>query len=125
MTHITTMAKMRDQASPLSREDVRQEAGDILSAMDRSRRHQTAFEANWRKLWQLVREARAGYLPFQNSPDGPWHFSTDRSQGVNQGSTTLAAGDFILPVWPSEEPRSSSDLPGLLNWAAVPIPGIP
>jgi hypothetical protein len=98
-----------------------QEAAEILSAIDDSRRHRFAFEANWRKLWQLVREAKAARLPSEGSSPGPWQLRNGGDHG-DQALSTLTAGHFTVPIWPPEAPRSGTDLPGLLNWAGVPTP---
>ena len=50
---------MTDDTYPLSREDIRADAVEILSALDASRTDLTAYEDNWRRLWQLMREAKA------------------------------------------------------------------
>jgi hypothetical protein len=116
----TTLATMADQTSPLSKDNVRDEAREILSAIDGSRRHRVAFEANWRRLWQLVREANAARLPSEHSSPGPWQLSGDGDHG-DPTSSALTAGRFSLPIWPAGG-RLETDLAGLLNWAGVPTP---
>jgi hypothetical protein len=112
---------MTDEASLLTRINVREEAREILSAIDASRRQRPAFEAHWRRLWQLAREAEAAYLPPDASDTGPWELRNEGGNG-NGASSTLTAGDFTVPVWPPEAPRLETHLPGLLNWAGVPVP---
>jgi hypothetical protein len=111
-----------DQVPALTRDNVREEAREILSAIDASRPHPGAFEDNWRKLWQLVREAKSAYLPFERSSDRPWHLSGDPDHDPDGGVSTLTAGNFVVSIWPPEEARSGADLPRLLNWAGVPAP---
>jgi hypothetical protein len=112
---------MTDETPVLTPEDVRKEAGEILVAIDASRDHQAAFEGNWRRLWQLLREARAAYLPGVDG--GPWYLTTHADREATAGlSPRLTAGNFDVPIWPREEARSGTDLPGLLNWAGVPVP---
>ena len=112
---------MSDDSSALTRDDVHQEARQILLTLDESRHQHEPFEANWRKLWQLVREADAAGLLLEDG-NGSWHLS-QRPGGGRRGVTpSLRSGDFILPVWPPEEPRSGAHLPQLLNWAGVPAP---
>ena len=120
IAHTTTLAIMADQTSPLSKDNVRDEAREILSAIDGSRRHRVAFEAHWRRLWQLVREANAARLPSEHSSPGPWQLSSDGDHG-DGGSSALTAGEFTLPIWPPDG-RLETDLAGLLNWAGVAIP---
>jgi hypothetical protein len=109
---------MADQVPALTRDNVRVEAEEILSALEGSQ-PQREFEDNWRKLWQLVREAKASYLPVERSHAGPWHLSEDLDPGV---SYSLTAGTFIVSVWPPDQAGLGADLPGLLNWAGVPAP---
>ena len=112
---------MTGDANPLSREDIRADAVEILSALDASRSDIAAYEENWRRLWQLMREVKTAELAFQEADGkGPWHYQKDGVGGPVKGSAALAAGGFALPVWPPEEPRSPTDLPELLNWAGVP-----
>ena len=103
----------------LSNEDVREEARQILMAIDKTRGNQAAFEDNWRRLWQLLREANAAHLP--GSQDGPWSLRNHSDKGSPRPAI-LAAGHFEVPIWPPEGARRGPDLPGLLNWAQVPIP---
>jgi hypothetical protein len=112
---------MIDETPVLTPEDVREEAREILRAIDSNRAHQGAFEDNWRKLWQLLREAKAAYLP--GLSDGPWYLRSHAGEGERFGlSSSLTAGSFDVPIWPPEAARSAGDLPGLLNWAGVPAP---
>jgi hypothetical protein len=114
---------MTNHVPALTRQNVREEAREILSAIDASRRHREALEDNWRRLWQLVREAKAAYLPFlERSNDGPWHLSGDPDRGPYGFHPRLTAGNFVASIWPPEEARSGTDLPKLLNWAGVPAP---
>jgi hypothetical protein len=112
---------MADQVPALTRDNVREEAGEILSALEASR-PQGVFEDNWRKLWQLVREAKAAYLPWEPSNDGPWHLSGDPDHGPYEVSQSLTAGTFVVSIWPPDQAGLRADLPGLLNWAGVPAP---
>jgi hypothetical protein len=111
-----------DGVSALSRPDVLQEAQEIIAALNASRLHRVAFEDNWRKLWQLLREARAACLPFGGSTHGPWHFSRAPEAAPAGGSLRLMAGNLFVPIWPTEGFRPGSELPGLLNSVGVPIP---
>ena len=111
---------MTYDAFPLRRDEVREEALNILSAIDASRRDRGAFEKNWRRLWQLVREAKAADISLEDPKHDLWHLG-NHGDGADGASATLMAGDFTLPVWPPEGPRSRTDLPELLNWAGVPI----
>ena len=111
---------MTHDAFPLTRDEVREEALTILSAINASRRDRGAFEKNWRRLWQLVREANAANLSLENSDHDLWHLN-NFVDGADGASATLVAGEFTLPVWPPEGPRSRTDLQELLNWAGVPI----
>ena len=112
---------MADQGSALTRDNVREEAREIISAIDASRAHPVRFEAHWRRLWQLVREAKAAYLPWESSNPGPWHL-TDTAESDSGASPNLTAGDFMVAMWPPDHARLGGDLPGLLNWAGVPAP---
>jgi hypothetical protein len=121
MTGLEVSLKMTDETPLLSPEAVRDEAREILLAIDASRGHPAAFEDNWRKLWQLLREAKAAYLP--GLDDGPWYLTGPAHREVALGlPTSLTAGSFHVPIWPPEEARSGADLPRLLNWAGVPAP---
>jgi hypothetical protein len=112
---------MADQIPALTRDNVREEAREILSAIEASRSHQGPFEANWRRLWQLVREAKAAYLPWEPSNSGPWHLSGDPD--YRRGDLpNLSAGNFVVSIWPPDQAGLGADLPGLLNWAGVPEP---
>jgi hypothetical protein len=112
---------MTGDGYPLSREDIRADAVEILSALDASRNDLTAYEENWRRLWQLMREAKTAELTFhETNGGGPWHYQKDGVGGPVKGSAALAGGAFPLPVWPPDEPRSRTELPELLNWAGVP-----
>src|SRR5215207_3845536 len=113
---------MSNEQSALTRDAVREEAGEALSAIHASRHHRGLFEDNWRKLWQLVREAKAARLPSESPTDGPWHLSRNPDAGRYGVSSWLTAGSFVVPVWPPDAPRSPTDLPSLLNWAGVPVP---
>ena len=111
---------MTDETYPLSKEEIRADALEILSALDASRDQRDAFEDNWRRLWQLVREVKAARLALPAPDGGPWHYQQDGFGGPVKASAALAAGEFAVPVWPPEEPRSPTELPELLNWAGVP-----
>jgi hypothetical protein len=111
-----------DQVPALTRDNVREEAGEILSALEASPPHQGEFEENWRRLWQLVREAKAAYLPSEPSHGGPWHVSGDLDPGPYGVSSSLTAGAFVVSIWPPDQAGLGADLPGLLNWAGVPAP---
>jgi hypothetical protein len=113
---------MTDESSALTRDDVRKEAREILVILDGSRHHQELFEASWRKLWQLVREADVAGLLLDGGENGAWHFSRRPGGGRRGVTPSLQAGNFILPIWPPEEPRCGPHLPTLLNWAGVPAP---
>ena len=113
---------MGDQAQTLTRNNIREEAREILSALDTSQLHQAEFEDNWRKLWQLVREAKAAYLPSEPSVGGPWQLGAERDHGPSGVSSSLTAGTFVVLVWPPDQAGLGADLPGLLNWAGVPAP---
>jgi hypothetical protein len=113
---------LRDETPVLTPEAVRREAREILRAIDASRHHQAPLQDNWRKLWQLVREAKAAYLPFGSSSDEPWHLSTGSDREPHTSVVRLTAGEFAVAIWPPEEARPGADLPRLLNWAGVPIP---
>jgi hypothetical protein len=117
-----TLLRMPDQVPALTRDNVRDEAFEILSAIDASRPQQGAFEAHWRRLWQLVREARAAYLPWWRSSAGPWHISHDPDPRPQGTSANLIAGNFVVSIWPPDQAGLGTDLPGLLNWAGVPEP---
>ena len=108
---------MTDEAPSLTRDEVREEAGCVLVALDESRVQPRRFEDNWRKLWQLLREGRAASLATQDSR-GPWVFDHD----TDPLSSTLVADGFRLHVWPAQDGRSGPELAQLLNWAVVPIP---
>jgi hypothetical protein len=108
---------MPDEIPAITREDVREEAYHILSAIAATRRDHRAFEQNWRKLWQLVREARAAYFPLGGLYHGPWRINSD--PGLSRLSPRLIAVNFMVSIWPAEEQRSGADLLGLLNWAGV------
>ena len=112
---------MSDDSSALTRDDVHQEARQLLVTLDGSRNHQEAFKANWRKLWQLVREVDVAGLLLDDG-NGSWHFSRRPGGGRRGDTPSLRSGEFILPLWPAEEPRSGAHLPQLLNWAGVPAP---
>jgi hypothetical protein len=112
--------QMVDETPVLTPEDIREEAREILIAIDASRHHPTAFENNWRKLWQLMREAKAAFLP--GLSQGPWYLTSQADHGGSGLTPSLAAGGFAVPIWPPQEARSGGDLPGLLNWAGVPVP---
>jgi hypothetical protein len=111
---------LTDETPVLPPEDVREEAREILRAIDASRHHQTVFEDNWRKLWQLLREAKAADLP--GSKHGPWSLGSHTHDGEYGFVPTLIAGRFRVPIWPPQQARFASDLLGLLNWAGVPVP---
>ena len=106
---------MTDEAPALSRDDVRQEARQILAALNANREHRQRFEEIWRKLWQLAREARAADLPSRNV-DGPWSIYYDRVSLL----PFLTTDSFRIPIWPASDGRSQPDLAKLLNWAGVP-----
>ena len=112
---------MKDPTPALPIEDVREEAQEILSALDASRSERVVFEGHWRRLWQLLREAKAAGMFLSQADQGPWHLTIDGNRG-EYPAAHLAAGEFMLPIWPPDEPRSGSDLPRLLNWAGVPVP---
>ena len=112
---------MPDQVPALTRDNVREEAREIISAIDANRFHPGRFEAHWRLLWQLVREAKAAYLPWESSNSGPWHL-TQTPESDSGASPNLSAGDFVVAMWPPDHARLGGDLPGLLNWAGVPEP---
>ena len=112
---------MTGDAYSLSKDEICADAIEILAALDTSRDQRAAYEDNWRRLWQLVREVRAARFALQAPDGGPWHYQQDGVAGPVQASAALAAGDFALPVWPPEEPRSPTELPELLNWAGVPL----
>ena len=59
-------------------------------------------------------------LSLEGSSHDLWSLG-DHGDGADGASATLMAGDFTLPVWPPEGPRSRTDLPELLNWAEVPM----
>ena len=113
---------MRDRGPALTRDNVREEARDILSALDATRSDSDAFENNWRKLWQLVREAKAAFLPTRDPNHGPWHLNNDLDQRPHGESSKLTAGTFVVSIWPRDQAGLGADLPGLLNWAGVPTP---
>lgn len=115
-------APMTGAGYPLSREVIVGDASEILSALDASRNDGAAYEENWRRLWQLMREAKAASLEFQAPDGGPWHYRRDGAGGRSEEFAMLMAGDFALRVWPPEGPRSLTELPELLNWAGVPLP---
>jgi hypothetical protein len=115
--------RLTDETPVLTLEDVRREAREILRAIDVSRDHPAPFQANWRKLWQLVREAKAAYLPVDGSNGGPWHLSSEPDQELDRSLVRLTAGKFAVAIWPPEAARAGTDLPRLLNWAGVPVPG--
>jgi hypothetical protein len=50
---------MTAERSGLARDSVLEEARQILLTLGGNRDNGAVFEANWRKLWQLVREADA------------------------------------------------------------------
>ena len=108
---------MTDETPSLSKDEVLEEAQGILGALDASRVQPRSFEANWRKLWQLVREASAASLAVQDSP-GPWVFD----HSTDPRSPILRADTFRLPVWPTNDGRSGPELARLLNWAGVQTP---
>ena len=108
---------MADDTPALTRDDVREEAGQTLLALDGSRADRGRFEANWRQLWQLAREASAASLATGNAT-GPWHLDCT----TIPLSQMLRADSFRIPIWPSEEMRAGPNLVRLLNWAGVPIP---
>ena len=114
-----------DGASGLTMADVVVEAQELLASLDESRHQHAALEVNWRKLWQLVREAKAAGLPFGGSSYGPWHLGAASDHPLDDVSPSLSADGFTVPIWPPEESRSATDLPGLLNWAGVPVPPKP
>lgn len=109
-----------DEVPALTRDDVRDEARDILTAIAASRDHDAAFEDNWRLLWQLVREANAADLPSRMRAHGPWEIS--RGSDHHQSVSSLISGDFMVRIWPHDEERAWADLLGLLNWADVLAP---
>ena len=112
---------MPDQVPALTRDNVREEAREILSAIAASRSHPARLEANWRRLWQLVREAKSAYLPWGSSSPGPWHLCGPPEP--NHGALPdLTAGNFVVSIWPLDQAGLGGDLPGLLNWAGVPEP---
>jgi hypothetical protein len=113
---------MKDQTPSLPIEDVREEAHEILAALDASRSERVVFEGHWRRLWQLVREAKAAGMLHSQAHQGPWGLY--RGGGLDQSGVAvyLIAGEFMLPIWPPDEPRSGTDLPTLLNWASVRVP---
>lgn len=92
---------MIDPTSALPIEDVREEAQEILSALDASRSEQVVFEGHWRRLWQLVREAKAAGMRLGHSDEGPWRLAKDGSHG-DYGPAHLTAGEFTLPIWPPD-----------------------
>ena len=108
---------MTDEAPSLTRDEVHEEARWILVALDTSRVQPRRFEDNWRKLWQLLREAGAAALVMEDSP-GPWVFD----HNTDPLSAILIADNFRLPVWPAQDGRSGPELARLLNWAGVPKP---
>jgi hypothetical protein len=110
---------MTGDAYPLSKEEIRADAIEILSALHTSRNDRAAYQDNWRRLWQLMREVKTAGVPFPARDGGSWHYQEDGVGGPIKGSAALAAGEFALPVWPPEEPRSPTELPELLNWAGV------
>jgi hypothetical protein len=121
MTSTEAILTMPDQVPALTRDNIREEAGEIISAIDASRSYTGPFEANWRRLWQLVREAKAAFLPWDASNRGPWHLSGERA--VRKGGLpSLSAGNFQVSIWPPDQAGLGGDLPGLLNWAGVPEP---
>jgi hypothetical protein len=71
-------------------------------------------------LWQLLREAKAAYLP--GLEDGPWYLGSHAHPKGYGFMPTLIAGGFSVPIWPPEQARFGHDLLGLLNWAGVPVP---
>lgn len=106
-----------DEASSLTRDEVREEARWILVALDSTRIQPRRFEKNWRKLWQLLREAGAASFVMEDSR-GPWVFD----HNTDPLSAILIADNFRLPVWPTQDGRSGPELARLLNWAGVPKP---
>jgi hypothetical protein len=56
---------MTHESSAGTRDAVLEEAREILMTLGGSRQHGEVFEANWHKLWQLVREADAAGLPLE------------------------------------------------------------
>lgn len=121
MTSTEATSIMPDQGPALTRDNIREEAGEIISAIDVSRAHPEPFEDNWRRLWQLVREAKAAFLPWDASHRGPWRLSGERI-GRKGGLPNLSAGNFEVSIWPPDQAGLGADLPGLLNWAGVPEP---
>ena len=121
MTSKEAIAIMPDQLPALTRDNVREEAGEILSAIDASRAHAEPFQDNWRRLWQLVREAKAAFLPLDVSHRGPWHLSGE-PLGARGALPNLSAGRFEVSIWPLDQAGLGNELPGLLNWAGVPEP---
>lgn len=101
-------------------DDVRREASEILLAIDASRNEQHIFEDNWRRLWQLLREVNAAYLPVDGN-GGPWRIVSDPNRR-DAFAPMLAADSFVVPVWPARFNHSEQGLPALLNWARVPAP---
>lgn len=112
---------MPDDSSLLTRDVVQQEAGEIILAIAASRQQRGAFEENWSKLWQLLREAKTALVPSESPTAGPWHLSSTRD-GRYGPSPSLTAGSFAVPLWPPDAMRTGADLPELLNWAGVPVP---
>ena len=108
---------MGDDQSVLTKQAVREEAREILLALDGSRVDPEKFEDSWRRLWQLAREARAAGLAVQDH-NKPWSmdFREDPLPAI------LVADSFSVPIWPTSEGRLEPDLAGLLNWAGVPVP---
>ena len=117
-----TKSWMPDQLPVLTRENIREEAGEILSALESSQPHQGEFQDNWRRLWQLIREAKAAFLPLEPSHDGPWHVNGVPGHVTQDASRSLSAGDFVVAIWPPDQAGLGADLPGFLNWAGVPVP---
>ncbi|HEV7365985.1 MAG TPA: hypothetical protein VGN76_09095 [Gemmatimonadales bacterium] len=103
---------MSDQLPALTRANIREEAREILSAIDTSRSHQAPFQANWRRVWQLVREAKAASV---------WHLSGDPDDGHGV-LAHLTAGSFLVSIRPLDQAGLGANLPGLLNWAGVSEP---
>ena len=110
---------MNDEPPILTAEEVRQEAFNLLRAIQASRG--TQIESQWRKLWQLVLEAKAARVPWGDS-SGPWHLVGDGDHDGGESVLRLVAGGYVVPLWPPSGFRYAADLPSILNWAGVPRP---
>ena len=65
----------------------------LLLALDASRDVPAAFEDNWRRLWQLLREAKAADVVFEGPYGEPWHYQKDGVGSPVEAPAALAAGD--------------------------------